>query len=95
MLSEASLLSMRQDRGSLTFNPTPYEMDWWIAGDQPGVYTDAGAFGAISFMDVRRGIAGFIAIDDFTSRDSGAPPAFLRQVALPLIQEALDARYSN
>ena len=95
VLSEASLLSMRQDRGSLTFNPTPYEMDWWIAGDQPGVYTDAGAFGAISFMDVRRGIAGFIAIDDYTSRDSGAPPAFLRQVALPLIQEALDARYSN
>ena len=95
VLSEASLLSMRQDRGSLTFNPTPYGMGWWITADQPGVYTDAGAFGAISFMDVRRGIAGFIAIDDYTSRDSGAPPAFLRQVALPLIQEALDARYSN
>jgi CubicO group peptidase (beta-lactamase class C family) len=93
VLSEASLASMRVDRGSMTFNPTPYGMGWWISSDDPNVYTDPGAFGAVSFMDTRRGIAGFIAIDDYTSRDSGAPGAFLRGVAMPLIQAAVDARY--
>ena len=92
-MSEASLASMRVDRGSMTFNPTPYGMGWWISSDDPNVYTDPGAFGAVSFMDTRRGIAGFIAIDDYTSRDSGAPGAFLRGVAMPLIQAAVDARY--
>lgn len=93
VLSEASLASMREDRGSMTLNPTPYGMGWWISGDQPGVYTDPGAFGAVSFLDTKRGIAGFIAIDDYTRRESGAPPAFLSGVALPLIQAAVDARY--
>lgn len=93
VLSEASLESMRQDRGSMTFNPTPYGMGWWISSAEDGVYTDPGAFGAVSFMDTRRGIAGFIAIDDYTRRDSGAPGAFLQGVALPLIQAAVDARY--
>jgi len=77
----------------MTFNPTPYGMGWWISSAEDGVYTDPGAFGAVSFMDTRRGIAGFIAIDDYTRRDSGAPGAFLQGVALPLIQAAVDARY--
>ena len=92
VLTEASLASMRQDRGSLTFNPTPYGMGWWISSDEPGVYTDGGAFGAVSFLDMNTGIGGFIAIDDYTRRAAGQGGAILR-TALPLIQEAVRARY--
>ena len=93
VLSEESLASMREDRGSFTLNPTPYGMGWWISSDAPGIYTDGGAFGAVSFLDLNTGIGGFIAIDDYTRRDPGAPSAFLSQIALPLIQEAVRARY--
>jgi len=92
VLTEASLASMRQDRGSLTFNPTPYGMGWWISSNEPGLYTDGGAFGAVSFLDVNTGIGGFIAIDDYTQRASGQGSAML-SIALPLIQEAVRARY--
>ena len=92
VLTEASLASMRQDRGSLTFNPTPYGMGWWISSDEPGIYTDGGAFGAVSFLDLNTGIGGFIAIDDYTQRAAGQGSAILR-TALPLIQEAVRARY--
>ena len=92
ILSEASLASMRQDRGSLTFNPTPYGMGWWISSEEPGIYTDGGLFGAVSFLDLNTGIGGFIAIDDYTGRAGGQGSAILR-TALPLIQEAVRARY--
>ena len=92
VLSEASLASMRIDRGGVVPNdPTPYGLGWWISSDNPGVYHDPGAFGAISFIDVERGIGGYVAIDDYSVVDAGAPIGLVRGTIIPLLQAAYDA----
>ena len=93
VLSEASIASMQVDRGGVvTTNATPYGMGWWIREDLPGVYTDPGAFGAVSFIDVNRGIGGYMAIDEYGDEaDSGAPPGFFIGQAIGAIQAAWDA----
>ena len=60
--------------------------------DNPGVFTDPGAFGAVSFIDVNRGID-YMAIDEYgDAADSGAPPGFfIGQAIPPAIQAAWDA----
>ena len=93
VLSEDSIASMQTDRGGVvTTNATPYGMGWWIREDLPGVFTDPGAFGAVSFIDVNRGIGGYMAIDEYGDEaDSGAPPGFFIGQAIPAIQAAWDA----
>ena len=92
VLSEASLASMRIDRGGVVPNdPTPYGLGWWISSDNPGVYHDPGAFGAISFIDVERGIGGYVAIDDYSAVDAGAPIGLVRGTIIPLLQAAYDS----
>ena len=92
VLSEAALASMRTDRGGVVpEDPVPYGMGWWISTDNPGVYDDPGAFGAVSFIDVERGLAGYVAIDDYTRTDSGAPVALVRETIIPLLQAAYDS----
>jgi CubicO group peptidase (beta-lactamase class C family) len=91
VLSQAALDRMRVDRGGVvSINPTPYGMGWWISSDNPGVYDDPGAFGAISFIDVERGIGGYIAIDDYSRDDAGAPVSLVRETIIPLIQTVID-----
>ena len=93
VLSEDSIASMQVDRGGVvTTNATPYGMGWWIREDLPGVFTDPGAFGAVSFIDVNRGIGGYMAIDEYGDEaDSNAPPAFFIGQAIAAIQAAWDA----
>ena len=93
VLTQTALDRMRVDRGgAVSINPTPYGMGWWISSDNPGVYDDPGAFGAISFIDVERGIGGYIAIDDYSSEDADAPVALVQQTIIPLIQAVIDSR---
>ena len=47
--------------------------------------------GSVSFIDVNRGIGGYMAIDDYSDRDAGAPPAFFIDEMIPSIQAAYDA----
>ena len=93
VLSEDSIGSMQVDRGGVVANnATPYGMGWWIRSDNPGVFTDPGAFGAVSFIDVNRGIGGYMAIDEYgDDADSGAPSGFFIGQAVPAIQAAWDA----
>ena len=93
VLSEDSIASMQTDRGGVvSINATPYGMGWWIREDLPGVFTDPGAFGAVSFIDINRGIGGYMAIDEYGDEaDSGAPPGFFIGQAIPAIQAAWDA----
>ncbi len=93
VLSEDSIASMQVDRGGVVAtNATPYGMGWWIREDLPGVFTDPGAFGAVSFIDVNRGIGGYMAIDEYGDEaDSGAPPGFFIGQAIGAIQAAWDA----
>ena len=93
VLSQAAIERMRVDRGSVvSMSPIAYGMGWWIASDNPGVYDDPGAFGAISFIDIEHGIGGYIAIDDYSREDSGAPVTLVRQTIIPLIQGIIDDR---
>ena len=92
ILSEAALAEMRVDRGGVVAkDPIPYGMGWWISTDNPGVYDDPGAFGSVSFMDVERGFAGYVAIDDYTRVDADAPARLVRRDIIPLLQSAFDA----
>ncbi len=92
ILSEAALAEMRVDRGGVVAkDPVPYGMGWWIDTDNPGVYTDPGAFGSVSFLDVERGFGGYIAIDDYTRVDVDAPARLVRKDIIPLLQAAFDA----
>ena len=92
ILSEAALAEMRVDRGGVVAeDPVPYGMGWWISTDNPGVYDDPGAFGSVSFMDVERGFAGYVAIDDYTRIDADAPARLVRRDIIPLLQSAFDA----
>ena len=93
VLSEDSIASMQVDRGGVVAtNATPYGMGWWIQTEIPGVLTDPGAFGAVSFIDVNRGIGGYMAIDEYgDDADSRAPPGFFIEQAIPAIQAAWDA----
>lgn len=93
VLSQAAIDRMQVDRGGVvSINPTPYGMGWWISSNNPGVYDDPGAFGAISFIDTERGIGGYIAIDDYSRNDSSAPVALVQQTIIPLIQGIIDTR---
>ena len=93
VLSQAAIERMRVDRGSVvSMSHIAYGMGWWIASDNPGVYDDTGAFGAISFIDIEHGIGGYIAIDDYSREDSGAPVTLVRQTIIPLIQGIIDDR---
>ena len=92
VLSEAALAEMRVDRGGVVAeDPVPYGMGWWIDTDNPGVYDDPGAFGSVSFLDVERGFGGYVAIDDYTRIDAGAPARLVRRDIIPLLQSAFDA----
>ena len=92
VLTEASLTKMQEDRGSLVQrNPTAYGMGWFIAEGYEGVFYDPGAFGSVSFIDTRRGIGGFVAIDDYSRADAGAPVILTLTEILPLIQGAIDS----
>lgn len=93
VLSESALAAMRVDRGGVVgTDPVPYGMGWWISRDKADVYDDPGAFGAISFIDTARGIGGYVAIDDYTRIDSGAPVNLVRDQIIECIQSVIDGR---
>lgn len=63
-LSEASVAAMQEDRigrvyGGSTLDPElpGYGLGWWVSRDQPGLVADAGAFGALPFIDNANGYA--------------------------------------
>ena len=92
VLTETAVDKMRTNRGGeVEENPTPYGMGWWISTDNPGVYDDPGAFGSISFIDVERNFAGYVAIDDYSRVDADTPVRLVRQEIIPLLQTAFDA----
>ncbi len=92
VLSEESLAMMREDKGGAL--GTPYGMGWWITvpedGSAPTLFRDPGAFGAIAWLDTEREYAGYLAVDDYTRTDSGAPIALTLTELIPLIEAAID-----
>ena len=99
VLSQEALADMRIDRKSLVAEAPEddagedgYGMGWVVSKDHPGVFDDPGAFGAISFIDTGRGIGAYVAIDDYTSVDSGAPINLVRDQIIECIQSVVDGQ---
>lgn len=92
VMSEESVAFMQVNRaGALGVD---YGMSWWIApGDEQNntILYDPGAFGAISWLDMERGIGGYVAIDEYTRADPGAITVLVLGVIIPLQQQAVDA----
>jgi CubicO group peptidase (beta-lactamase class C family) len=70
-----------------------YGMGWWLLPDATGnttVVYDPGAFGAISWLDMARGIGGYVAIDDYTLTAPGAVHRLALEKIIALQQQAVD-----
>ena len=72
----------------------PYGMGWWISEPEEGgeayLFRDPGAFGAISWLDIRRGIGGYVAVDDYTRQASDQPIQLVIEEIIPLVQRLVD-----
>jgi len=64
-----------------------YGLGWWIDRDDPAYVEDAGAFGAVPWIDRKRGYAGYLIVEK-RYEDGGK----LADAVLPLITEAVDKR---
>ena len=60
------------------------------AGGAPSVFYDPGAYGAISWIDVERGIGGYVAIDDYTRAAAGDPIGLVLGEIIDLVAAAVD-----
>ncbi|MDX1736031.1 MAG: serine hydrolase [Halioglobus sp.] len=92
VLSQDAVEFMQVDRAG-RFG-TPYGMGWWILpGDDENneVVYDPGAFGAVSWLDMGRGIGGYVGIDDYTMTNAGAVYGLVLDVIIPAQQAAVDA----
>ena len=80
-----------------TGSGTGYGMGWWIWYGTPTsnefVY-DPGTFGAISWLDMERGIGGYVGVDDYTRPASNAVTTLVLANIIPLQQAAVDAARS-
>jgi CubicO group peptidase (beta-lactamase class C family) len=63
-----------------------YGMGWWIDRKNPGIFVDEGAWGATPWIDLNRGYAAFIVIENnFTNGD------IARRRTQPMLEAAFDA----
>ncbi len=100
ILSQQAIDAMQADRaGPLggTGAGTGYGMGWWIwygtATNNEVVY-DPGTFGAISWLDMERGIGGYVGVDDYDRPASNAVTTLVLGTIIPTQQAAVDAARS-
>ena len=92
VMSPESVAFMQDDRAAAV--GVNYGMGWWVLpgnGQRSTIVYDPGAFGAVSWLDMERGIGGYVAIDDYTRADPGAVYALVLDQIIPLQQQAVDA----
>jgi CubicO group peptidase (beta-lactamase class C family) len=93
VLGEAAVARMQMDRigpayGGVTPDPTlqGYGLGWWVDRVNPGVVADAGAYGAMPWLDGRRGYGAFIVIEATATQG-----AQLRLQTKPILDGIFDA----
>jgi CubicO group peptidase (beta-lactamase class C family) len=92
VLSQESVQFMQVDRTSALGGPA-YGMGWWVnAADMENneVVYDPGAFGAISWLDMERGIGGYVGVDDYDGEESSAVYGHVLGVVIPMQQAIVD-----
>jgi len=89
VLSEASVLEMRVDRGTAA-GGSAYGLGWWITASEsasaPTLFTDPGMYGTLAWIDTERNYAGYLALET-QSADGIALYSRIR----PLIEAELDS----
>ncbi|MEO0438140.1 MAG: serine hydrolase domain-containing protein [Pseudomonadota bacterium] len=93
VLSQDSVDFVQTDRGGPLGGPG-YGMGWWIIyADEENneLIYDPGAFGAVSWLDVERGIGGYVAIDDYTRTEQDSVYDFVLNTVVPLQRAVVDA----
>ncbi len=71
-----------------------YGMGWWIWYSSPvnnQVVYDSGSYGSISWLDMERGIGGYVGVDDYSQGPSNAVSTLALGTLIPLQQAAVDA----
>lgn len=92
VLSPQAVAFMQEDRASALGGPA-YGMGWWITpaeGDNTALLYDPGAFGAVAWLDVERGIGGYVAIDDYSMNNAGNTLRQVLDTIVPLQQQIVD-----
>ncbi len=95
VLSDAAVERMRVDRILEVYGGSTgvggslegYGLGWWVDRENPGVFMDPGAYGAITWLDASRGYAAFIALE--ASSELGVA---LAEQAKPALDAVFDAR---
>lgn len=92
VLSQRSVRRMQEDRigevyGGTTIDPIHqgYGLGWWVSREEPGVVADAGAYGAMPWLDVERGYGVMILLEADPEDGYAA-----RAVTKPIIEALLD-----
>lgn len=92
IMSAAAVERMRTDRigpaydGTTFIDELPgYGLGWWVDPDDPSYVEDAGAFGAVPWLDVDRGYGALVLVER-RSRDGRRLAAEVR----PLVEAAVD-----
>jgi len=95
VLSPESLASMRRPLTEDPDDGSGYGMGWWLEpreGDGPvTLFTDAGFYGSISWLDTARGYAGVVFFEEYTGAQGGRGSGGVRDELIPIIEAAIDA----
>jgi CubicO group peptidase (beta-lactamase class C family) len=89
---EASLTRLQTDRIDRAYKGTTgddrlagYGLGWWVDRDQEGFVEDAGAYGAVPWIDNERGYAAYLVVERKYT-DGGKVAEAVR----PLVEQAVD-----
>ncbi|MFT6957795.1 MAG: CubicO group peptidase (beta-lactamase class C family) [Halieaceae bacterium] len=95
VLSAEAVEFMRIERTLSQEGEQGYGMGWWTQPAEEGssiyLYTDAGFYGSVSWIDVERNYAGYVALEEYSGSFGGQGSGMVISELIPLIEEAIDA----
>lgn len=98
VLSPEAVAFMQVDRkvGLPSVNPffesRSYGMGWWGQDDLPNVVFDAGAYGSVAWIDTKRMIGGFVAVEDYAQEGGVIQQSWILVLneIIPLVGQLVD-----
>ena len=95
VLSAEAVEFMRIERTLSQDGGQGYGMGWWSQPVEEGssiyLYTDAGFYGSVSWIDTERNYAGYVALEEYTGSFGSQGSGMVISELIPLIEEAIDA----
>ncbi|MEH6570950.1 MAG: serine hydrolase, partial [Halioglobus sp.] len=94
VMSAQAVEFMRIERTPSQNGARGYGMGWWSEPVEEGssiyLYTDPGAWGSVSWIDIERNYAGYVALEEYTGSFAGEGVSMVIDELIPLIEEAID-----